>query len=268
MRKGATIHDIPDILQTICRVKRREIAELTAGTRCAFENAVEQQDPPRGFRAALAGQNTVSLIAEVKKASPSAGVIRPDFDPVAVARAYQSAGAACVSVLTDREFFQGSTVFLSRIREEVDLPLLRKDFILDRVQVLEARALGADACLLIVAALEQPALEDLLAHVRDLGMDALVEVHDDAELDRALQAGADLLGVNNRNLHTFEVSLETTERLAERVPEDLVLVGESGIRTRSDIQRLKAAGIDAVLVGESLMRSDDVEAAARELTGV
>jgi indole-3-glycerol phosphate synthase len=258
--------NMPDILARICAVKRAEIAEL-GGARCAFEKAAAQQQRPRGFRTALARKETVSLIAEVKKASPSAGVIRADFDPVALARAYERAGAACVSVLTDRQFFQGEPAFLSRIREAVALPLLRKDFILDEVQVLEARALGADACLLIVAALERDRLRTLMGAVRAFGMDALVEVHDEREMATAIDAGADLIGVNNRDLRTFKVSLATTERLTPLAPQGAVLVSESGIKTRADVERLKAAGVDAVLVGETLMRAADVEVAARLLVG-
>jgi len=259
---------MPDILAKICAAKRREIEELTPGMRCAFRDAAERQPPPRGFRAALAAAQTVALIAEVKKASPSAGVIRADFDPVAIARAYERSGAACISVLTDRPFFQGDPSYLSRVREAVDLPLLRKDFILDPVQVAEARALGADACLLIVAALEPPALADLMAAVGALGMDALVEVHNEEELNAALDAGADLVGINNRDLRTFEVSLEVSERLAPMLPDSAVTVAESGIKTRADVERLKACGIDAILVGETLMRAEDIESAARALLGV
>jgi len=266
--RGSMMKQMPDILARICAAKRAEIAELTDGVRCAFEKAAEQQPPPRGFRAALSMMGTVSLIAEVKKASPSAGVIRADFDPVALARAYERAGAACVSVLTDRQFFQGDPAFLSRIREALALPLLRKDFILDPVQVTESRALGADACLLIVAALEPQALRRLTDAVRALGMDALIEVHSEDEMALALAAGADLIGINNRDLRTFTVSLEVTERLAPLAPEDVVLVAESGIKTRADVERLKACGISAVLVGETLMRSEDVEAATRALVGV
>jgi indole-3-glycerol phosphate synthase len=259
---------IPDILAKIRAAKRVELAELSDGARCAFEKAAAQQAPPRGFRAALTATERVALIAEVKKASPSAGLIRADFDPVALACAYQRGGAAAVSVLTDRQFFQGDPAFLSRIREAVAVPLLRKDFILDEVQVMESRALGADACLLIVAALQPDRLQTLMDAVRTLGMDALVEVHDEHEMSVALDAGADLIGINNRDLRTFKVSLETTERLAPLVPDGVVLVAESGIRTRADVERLKAGGIAAVLVGETLMRAEDVEAATRALVGV
>ena len=259
---------MPDILARICEAKREEIAALRAAGRAELDRAAADQDAPRGFRRALAGADGIALITEVKKASPSAGVIRPDFDPAAIARAYERGGAACVSVLTDRRFFQGSPDFLTRVRAAASLPLLRKDFILDECQVVEARALGADAYLLIVAALDPGALAHLTAVGRELGMDPLVEVHGERELDVALEAGADLVGVNNRNLHTFEVSLETSERLAPRAPPGVLLVGESGIRSRADVARLKACGVRAVLVGESLMRADDVEAATRELVGV
>ncbi len=259
--------EMPDILARICEAKRDEIADLKRAGRAGLASAASGQSPPRGFRAALAAGPEVALIAEVKKASPSAGLIRPDFDPVAVACAYERGGAACISVLTDRRFFQGDPAFIPLIKGQVRLPLLRKDFILDEVQVLEARALGADACLLIVAALEPGGLEQLMAGVRNLGMDALVEVHDEGEMRVALDAGADLVGVNNRDLRTFEVDLAVTERLAARVPEGVVLVAESGIRGRPDVERLKACGVDAVLVGETLMRQPDVEAAARQLTG-
>ncbi len=260
--------EIPDVLQRIRAVKRQEISELTPGARCALESAAEQQPPARGFRDALLGKDSVALIAELKKASPSAGLIRPDFDPVRIARTYQSAGATCISVLTDRHFFQGETTHLSRVRQAVNVPLLRKDFILDSVQVLEARALGADACLLIVAALQAGELLDLLSHVNAFGMDALVEVHTEEELHVALEAGADLVGVNNRDLHSFEVDLGTTERLAPLLPDDVALVAESGIRARTDVERLKAAGADAVLVGETLMRANDIAASVRGLVGI
>jgi indole-3-glycerol phosphate synthase len=259
---------MPDILEKICLVKEEEVEALDAGMRTAFEETAARQSPPRGFRNALLADDAVSLIAEVKKASPSAGVIRADFDAVGIARCYQKAGAACVSVLTDRQFFQGDPSYLSTIREEIDLPVLRKDFIIDPVQVTEARALGADACLLIVAALERARFVDLLEAVRDAGMDALVEVHCDGELDVALEEGAELVGINNRNLRTFQVDLATTEQLAERIPDGTALVSESGIQCRADVERLKGCGIDAILVGETLMRADEIEPAVAELVGV
>jgi len=260
--------EMPDILRKACAAKELEIAALKRAGRAKLARAAAAQSAPRGFRAALAAAPGVALIAEVKKASPSAGVIREDFDPVEIARAYERAGAAGVSVLTDRAFFQGEPSFLGAIREAVTLPLLRKDFMLDELQVLEARALGADACLFIVAALGPRQIERLLGACCELGMDALVEVHTESELKAALSAGADLVGINNRDLRTFEVSLEVTERLAPIVPHEVVLVSESGIRTPEDVRRLKAVGIKAVLIGEALMRATDIEAAARAFANV
>lgn len=257
------MNDMPDVLARICRVKEREIAELKAANPALMEDRATSQAAPRGFRHALAGGPGVSLIAEVKKASPSAGLIRPDFDPVRIATAYQAAGARAISVLTDREFFQGHEQFLCDVRAAVGLPLLRKDFILDETQVLQARALGADAYLLIVACLAPQRLADLMRYGSELGMDALVEVHDERELHAALDAGAELVGINNRNLHTFEVDLATTERLAPLFPDSVTLVAESGIKTPADVARLKSAGIHAVLIGETLMRAADLSQATR-----
>ena len=246
--------------------------------------------PPQPFATALRHPQRATLIAEVKKASPSRGVLIEHFDPLALARTYAANGAAAISVLTDEHFFQGSLAFLERIRSQFEvqrrasdtpapqppadsaqrpLPLLRKDFILDPYQVYEARAAGADALLLIVAALDDAALRDLLALTRQLGMEALVEVHDAAELERALAAGATVVGVNNRDLHTFVTTLETTERLAARLPSAgrPVLVSESGIFTAADVARVRAAGADAVLVGEALVTAPDIAAAVRELAG-
>ncbi|MFO8006107.1 MAG: indole-3-glycerol phosphate synthase TrpC [Candidatus Brocadiia bacterium] len=260
--------EMPDILRRICRKKREEIERLRCAGADQLRRAAAERGEPRGFRNALAAHDTVALIAEVKRASPSAGIIREDFDPVAIAQAYARAGAAAVSVLTDAEFFQGSPAFLERVREAVELPVLRKEFILDEIQVIEARALGADAYLLIVAALEPDELAHLMAVGRELGVDPLVEVHDERELDAALEAGADLVGINNRDLRTFEVDLKVTERLAARLPEETAVVAESGIKTRADVVQLKVFGIDAILVGETLMRAEDIQAAAGELTGV
>ena len=260
--------EMPDILRRICAVKRDEIARLREGGTGELEEMLRRQSPPRGFRAALTASDRVALIAEVKKASPSKGVIREDFDPAAIARSYERAGARCLSVLTDPAFFQGRLDDLAEARDGVSLPALRKDFILDPIQVLESRAWGADCVLLIVAAMADAELRELLAAARDFGMDALVEVHDGRELERAVAAGADTIGVNNRDLRTFEVDLETTRRLAAGVPEGVMLVAESGICSRADIESLRPCGIDAVLVGEGLMRADDIEAAARELSDV
>lgn len=248
-----------DILQRILARKVDEIAERRARepltdlvARCA------DMAPTRGFAAALdakiaAGQPGV--IAEIKKASPSQGVIRADFDPAAIARSYAAAGAACLSVLTDADFFQGSEAYLAEARAACTLPVLRKDFTIDAYQVYEARAIGADCILLIVAALDDTALRELALLGADLDLDVLVEVHDEAELDRALEVPAPLLGINNRNLRTFATSLDTTLLLRERVGEDRLLVTESGIHTPDDVARMRAAGVDAFLVGEAFMRA-------------
>jgi indole-3-glycerol phosphate synthase len=256
------------ILDRIVVSKREEIAAAQA--RCpeaALERLLADAPPPRPFRAALAQPPGVQVIAEVKKASPSAGAIHA-ADVVAVARAYADHGAACVSVLTDGPFFQGSLADLRAVRAAISLPVLRKDFLLDRYQVREARAAGADAILLIAEILTDAQLSDLLAEGRRLGMDVLVECYEPANLDRVLAAGADLVGVNNRDLHTFHTTLDHTLRLAPRVPADRCLVSESGIRTREDVARLHAAGVKAILVGETLMRSPDLPATLAQLTGV
>jgi indole-3-glycerol phosphate synthase len=256
------------ILDRIIASKRRELAEAEARMpRADLERRAAAAPPPRGFRAALRRGPGVRVIAEVKKASPSAGVLRADFDPAAQARQYEAHGAAAVSVLTDGPFFQGSLADLEAVRAAVGLPLLRKDFLLDRRQLLEARAVGADAVLLIAEALDDDALRRLLGEAAELGLDALVELYDAANLPRVLDAGARLVGVNNRDLRTFEVRLEHTLELAARVPPDVLLVSESGVRGRADVERLAAAGVRAVLVGETLMRAADPGAKLRELIG-
>jgi len=266
----------PDILTTIVAEKRREVEALPPGpvTVERLRAALATRGEPRDFLAALRRPRSgdVALIAEVKKASPSAGVIRADFDPVAIARAYEAAGATCLSVLTDAKFFQGSLEFLRAIRAAVSLPLLRKDFIIDERQILEAVEWGADAILLIAAILDDARLRHFHELARGAGLAALVEVHDAAELDRALALGAPLIGVNNRDLRTFTVDLAATERLAARLRtppagREVLLVAESGIHSRADVERLRRAGAGAILVGESLMRHADLAAKTRELLG-
>ena len=242
-------------LQQILDVKKTEVARLLPRLPHLREAALLRNDF-RGFAAALdCGPSTLGLIAEVKKASPSAGVIAAELDPVAIASAYEAAGAHCVSVLTDEKFFQGQLPYLTRIRAAIALPCLRKDFIIHEVQIFEASVAGADCILLIVAALDQRDLERLFKAAVDCQMDVLVEVHTGEELDRALDLGAKLIGINNRNLHTFEVDLAATEQISEEVPEDVILVSESGLKTRADAQRVFNAGCNAILVGESLMRA-------------
>ena len=241
-------------LEEILRAKREEIERLRP-RRDELHRAALLRNDIRGFASALdRGEGKLALIAEVKKASPSAGVIVESFDPVAIAKNYARAGVEAISVLTDERFFQGHLDYLQSIREAVPQPLLRKDFILDPLQIMEAAVAGADAILLIVAALSQEQLIALLETASLYQLDALVEVHTLPELDRALETDARLVGINNRNLATFEVDLGVTERLSEQVPTEIVLVSESGIRTAEDLARIKACGVDAVLIGEALMR--------------
>ena len=258
-----------DVLQKILARKAEEVAGRRA-RRPLAEVAARARDtaPARGFAAALeakiaAGQ--AAVIAEVKKASPSKGVLRADFDPAAIAADYARGGAACLSVLTDVDFFQGHDDYLVQARAACALPVLRKDFTIDEYQVYEARALGADAVLLIVAALDDARLGGLCELAMGLGLDVLVEVHDADELERALQTASPLIGINNRNLRSFEVSLETTLSLKEAVPNDRRLVTESGILTREDVARMRAAGVHAFLVGEAFMRASSPGAALRAL---
>ena len=250
-----------DILARILARKREELAEDAAREPLdQLERRALAADRPRGFRRALAARiatGRAAVIAEVKKASPSKGVIRPDFHPAAIAASYAAGGATCLSVLTDRDYFQGDDSHLRVARAACALPVLRKDFTIDARQVLGARALGADCILLIVAALDDVALRGLSALARQLGMDVLVEVHDADELERALAGDADLIGVNNRDLRSFAVTLDTTLRLRERVPGDRLLVSESGIHAPADVALLRAAGVHAFLVGEAFMRATD-----------
>ena len=251
---------VPSILQRILERKSEQVAAGKSVTSTAELTArAKECSAPRGFerglrRALLHGP---AIIAEIKKASPSAGVIREDFQPDLIARSYAGAGAACLSVLTDKDYFQGDDQYLEQARNACALPVLRKDFMIDPWQILESRVLGADCILLIVAALEQAVLQDLLDLAKDTGMDALVEVHDEAEMERALLLDHDLIGVNNRNLNTFETSLATSERLRQMLSGDQLLVTESGIRTSQDVRRMQACGINAFLVGEAFMREAD-----------
>jgi indole-3-glycerol phosphate synthase len=243
-----------DRLEEILRVKRDEIEALRP-RRDELHRAALLRNDFRGFASALQpGEGKLALIAEVKKASPSAGVIVESFDPVAIAKNYARAGVEAISILTDEKFFQGHLSYLGTIRAAVPQPLLRKDFILDPLQIMEAAMAGADAILLIVAALNQNSLISLLEAAALYQLDVLVEVHTLAELERALEAPVKIIGLNNRNLATFEVDLSVTEKLSEEVPEEIVLVSESGIRTAEDLVRIKACGVDAVLIGEALMR--------------
>jgi indole-3-glycerol phosphate synthase len=257
------------ILDEIVASKRRELAAARRRMPLdEIEHQAAEAPPVRDFLGALSGPGPVRLIAEVKKASPSAKVIREDFDPVAVARAYQAHGAACLSVLTDEPYFQGHLSYLARARAAVALPLLRKDFIIDEYQVVEARLAGADAILLIAEILDDEALVRLQARAQDLGMAVLVEFHDEANLPRVLDAGATLVGVNNRDLKLFTTDLDLTFRLRDQIPPHVTLVSESGIRTRADVERLEAAGVDAILVGETLMRAGDIGLAVEQLLGL
>lgn len=260
------------ILDKIAEHKRREVA--LARQRRPLDSlqrgVAALEDQPRGFLRALraaAGSGWTAMIAEVKKGSPSKGVIREDFDPLAIAEIYQDNGATCLSVLTDERFFMGHLRYLGEIREVVNLPLLRKDFICDPYQIYEARAAGADAILLIVAMLDAGRLAEYNALANELRLDVLMEVHDEAELQMALATGCELIGINNRNLQTFETDLATTERLLPLIPADRFVVAESGLACRHDIERLQKAGAMGFLVGESLMREQDIGAKLRELQG-
>lgn len=253
---------MPTILQEIIAEKHREVKARRQATPIELIEhlIVEQQDTPRGFVNAL--QQAVqaqrpAVIAEIKKASPSKGVIREQFDPVAIAKSYETAGAACLSVLTDEKFFQGSEYYLSDAREATQLPVIRKDFIIDEYQVFEARAMGADCILLIAACLSTDAMRTLTTLAYDLGMDVLIEVHNIEELNKIMGLPLRMVGINNRNLHTFEVDLQTTLTLASHIPDEMMVITESGIMTRADVMLMLDAGIEGFLVGEAMMRDEN-----------
>jgi len=259
---------MPNVLEEIVATKHREIEAAKAARPEAEVRAQAEAAPaPRKFFDALAAGPPIRLIAEVKKASPSAGIIRADFQPVEIAKEYEAAGASCLSVLTDETYFQGSLEYLRAIRATIGLPVLRKDFILDSYQLYEARAAGADAVLLIAECLDDCNLRKLHNEAVALGMSPLVELYDPENLERVFDAGATLIGVNNRDLRSFKTDLDHTLRLRERIPDQCVLVSESGIRTHADVERLAAAGVDAILVGETLMASPDIGRAVHELLG-
>lgn len=257
-------------LDEICATKRTEVVERKAATSLAqLQDRAADQTPPRGFRRALdrAAANGYGLIAEIKKASPSKGLIRADFDPPAHARAYEAGGAACLSILTDAPYFQGHEDYLIAARAAVSLPVLRKDFMVDPWQVLESRAIGADAVLIIAAALSDMQMQEIEEVALGLGMDALVEVHDADELERALKLKSRLIGVNNRDLRDFTVDFARTYELVGKAPDDCTFVAESGLTSRADLEAMAEHGVRCFLIGEALMRQDDVETATRALVG-
>ena len=262
----ASLMNAPDVLKKIEEYKKDEVAALYSSTsiKTLREQAAELPKP-RGFRDALTRAKGPALIAEVKKASPSKGLIREDFDPVAIAAAYKEGGATCLSILTDGPGFQGSNKIFKAVRAASSLPLLRKDFMIDPIQITESAALGADCILIIMAMVDDATAQALYEEATILGLDALIETHDEEELDRALKLGGDLIGINNRDLRTFETTLDTFTQLASKVPEDKTLIAESGIFTRDHIKLLEAHGAKGYLVGESLMRQDNLAQATREL---
>ena len=258
---------LPGILAKIVATKRNELELLRARTD-EVESAISTARPPRDFRGALVGGGHVSLIAECKRRSPGAGAIREGLDPVQLTRGYEAAGATALSVLTDGQYFGGSLADLSRVSSSVTIPVLRKDFTLGTLQIMEARGAGADAVLLIARILDDERLSRLHTATTALGMSALVEVHDERELDRAISIGADLIGINNRDLSTFTTDLETTIDLLDQLPVDVAVVSESGIGSVDDVERLGQAGVDAILVGETLLRADDPAVAAASFSGL
>ena len=257
------------ILEEIYKHKLSEVAEDKK--RVSLETLKEQckkKQKARSFGAALKSSTNIRIIAEIKKASPSLGIIREDFNPVEIARIYEASGAAAISVLTDEKFFQGSLSYLTDVKKTVNLPILRKDFIIDAYQIYEARSAGADAILLITALLSKEEIQRYLELAGELDMDCLVEVHLETELKKVLQTNAHIIGINNRDLATFKTDLETTLRLRPMIPAEKIVVSESGIKSRADVEKLMKEGVDAILVGETLMKSDDISAKLRELLGI
>ncbi len=262
-----SLMDAPDVLKKIAAYKADEVAALKRRTTVEALRAQAAALPrPRGFEAAIKAATGPALICEVKKASPSKGVIREDFDPVAIARSYETGGATCLSVLTDGPGFQGSNEIFEAVRATTNLPLLRKDFMLDPIQIAESAAMGADCVLIIMGMIDDESAKALFDEANDLGLDALIETHDETELERAIQLGGSLLGINNRDLRTFDTTLDTFTRLAPLAPKGCTLIAESGIFTREDTARLAADGARGYLIGESLMRQDDVAGAVRKLS--
>tara|TARA_R110002111_G_scaffold259308_1_gene329232 strand:+ start:38229 stop:39017 length:789 start_codon:yes stop_codon:yes gene_type:complete len=260
---------VGNILEEIIAFKQTEVSE--AKGKRSFEELAEQlaaAPPVRDFVDSLRTHAPVGMIAEVKKASPSAGVIREDFHPVEIAQIYAASGAACLSVLTDEHFFQGHLSYLKEVRQAVSIPVLRKDFIIDRYQILEARVTGADCILLIAECLDESQLEDLYVYALELGMSALVEIYEPNNLERVLKLSPPMLGINNRNLKTFVTTLDHSIQLSSQIPEDCILISESGIRNRQDVLRLQNAGVGGILVGETLMRAPDIGEKVRELLGI
>ncbi len=263
------MQDTPTILRNIIARKHEEVAERRAHiSEAGLLAQAGQADAPRGFTEAIrqrVERNEPAVIAEIKKASPSKGVIREHFVPAEIARSYEQGGAACLSVLTDKDFFQGDEAYLQQARAACSLPVIRKDFLVDTYQIVEARAIGADCVLLIAASLQDTQMQELAACAASLGMDVLVEVHDRSELERALKLPTRLLGINNRNLHTFDVTLETTYGLLADIPDDRIVVTESGIFTREDVAGMRGRGVHSFLVGEAFMRADDPGSELRRL---
>ncbi|MBD3263551.1 MAG: indole-3-glycerol phosphate synthase TrpC [Candidatus Omnitrophica bacterium] len=252
------------ILSLILEAKKQRV-EVLKKNREAFLSLIKKSAPPLSFKKAIKSEGKISLIAEIKQASPSCGVLRKDFSPLRLARAFSGAKANAVSVVTEEDYFLGKINYIEDIRKELELPILRKDFILDEVQILESRAVGADAVLLIMAILSEEKLKQLYNFSKDLGMDVLVEVHTHKELKKVIKAGVDIIGINNRNLHTLQVNMERSKNLVPFIPKDVIKVSESGINSLKDILVLKGLGIDAVLIGQALMQSEDIKSRIQEL---